>query len=114
MQRLWTKLPDLRPLRRFRAFLTWPVLVLVLCYSYLGFHMIGSRMGLWQLRDYQSRIQAANQKLHRLQARRAQLERETARLRSSSLDLDALDEEARRLLNVSQAKDIVIWLDESR
>ncbi len=104
----WTRITPLR------HYITWPVLVLVLCYSYLGFHMLSSRMGMWQLHDYQTRIEAAQSKLDNLSEQHESLEKQTARLRSSSLDLDTLDEEARRLLNVSQPKEIVIWLDESQ
>ena len=102
----------LSSLKNAMGFVTWPVVVLVVCYTYLGFHILGSRMGVWQYHDYQSRIAKTRIQLKNLKAEHLKLEKKAGQLRSQSLDLDALDEHARRILNVSDTNDIVIWLDE--
>ncbi len=93
--------------------LSWPLLVLVVFYGYLGLHAFSGSLGVFKWADYSKRAEKLNAELARLQSMRQTLERRATQLKASSLDLDRLDEDARRTLNVSGANDIVIWLDET-
>ncbi|PHQ66518.1 MAG: hypothetical protein COB92_07595 [Robiginitomaculum sp.] len=101
----------LRVLKRIR--LSWPFLVLFVAYAYLGFHTLGGSLGVLKLADYSDRSESLNTEISWLKIKREALELRASQLRASNLDLDRLDEEARRTLNVSGANDIVIWLDET-
>ena len=101
----------LRVLKRIR--LSWPFLVLFVAYGYLGFHALGGSLGVLKLADYSEQSAKLNEDITRLKVKRGALELRASQLRASNLDLDRLDEEARRTLNVSGANDIVIWLDET-
>jgi len=92
---------------------TWPLLVLVVFYGYLGLHVLSGSLGVLKWADYSERVEKLDVEITRLQDQREALEKRAAQLRASNLDLDRLDEEARRLLNVSDVNDIVIWLDET-
>ncbi|MCF6221894.1 MAG: septum formation initiator family protein [Robiginitomaculum sp.] len=100
-----------RVLKRIR--LSWPFMVLLIAYGYLGYHTLGGSLGVLKWADYSERSESLNAEITRLQAKRETLELRASQLRASNLDLDRLDEEARRTLNVSGANDIVIWLDET-
>ncbi len=93
--------------------LTWPLLVLVVFYGYLGLHALSGSLGVIKLADYSDQVEKLDTDIVRLQDQRKALESRAAQLRASNLDLDRLGEEARRLLNVSDTNDIVIWLDET-
>ena len=101
----------LRLLKRIR--LSWPFLVLIVAYGYLGFHTLGGSLGVLKLADYSDRSEDLNADISRFKVKRETMELRASLLRASNLDLDRLDEEARRTLNVSGANDIVIWLDET-
>jgi len=101
----------LRVLKRIR--LSWPFLVLLIAYGYLGFHTLGGSLGVFKLADYSERSAHLKADISRLTVKRETLELRALQLRTSNLDLDRLDEEARRTLNVSGTNDIVIWLDET-
>ena len=101
----------LRVLKRIR--LSWPFLVLLVAYGYLGFHSFGGSLGVLKLADYSDQSENLNEEITRLNIRRKALELRASQLRARSLDLDRLGEEARRTLNVSGANDVVIWLDET-
>ncbi|MBL4853294.1 MAG: septum formation initiator family protein [Robiginitomaculum sp.] len=92
---------------------TWPLLVLVVFYGYLGLHVLSGSLGMLKWADYSEQVEKLEAEITRLQDHREALEKRAAQLRDSNLDLDRLDEEARRLLSVSDANDIVIWLDET-
>lgn len=88
-------------------------MVLLVFYGYLGFHTLGGNLGVLRWADYSERSESLNAEISRLKAKRETLELRASQLRASNLDLDRLDEQARRTLNVSGANDIVIWLDET-
>jgi len=101
----------LRVLKRIR--LSWPLLVLLVAYGYLGFHALGGSLGVLKLANYSDQSEKLNTEITRLKVKREALELRASQLRASNLDLDRLDEEARHTLNVSGANDFVIWLDET-
>ncbi len=93
--------------------ISWPLLVLVVFYGYLGLHALSGSLSVFKWAEYSERATELEAEIARLQSKRQNLERREAQLRDEHLDLDRLDEEARRTLNVSDANDIVIWLDET-
>lgn len=102
----------LRTLKKIRF--SWPLVVLAVFYLYLGFHALSGNQGILKWANYQDKIDALSVEIEVLRTERIGLELHAEQLRSHHLDLDRLDEEARRSLNVSHANEFVIWLDESR
>ncbi len=93
---------------------SWPVIVLILLYLYLGMHLLSGRSGLFQLAEMREQKLQLQTRLDKLEQKRLALEGRAERLRANSLDLDMLDEQARKMLNVSYTNEIIIWLDEER
>lgn len=101
-------------LRMFKQIrFSWPVTVLVVFYLYLGFHALSGNQGILKWVDYKDKINVLESEIATLQASRKSLELHADQLRATHLDLDRLDEEARRSLNVSLANEVVIWLDDA-
>lgn len=88
------------------------LILLGIFYVYLALHAVSGSQGIFKLAQYDSKIVDLRSDLVHIQAQRLTLEREATQLRSSSLDLDRLDEDSRRILSVSHVNDIVIFLDE--
>ena len=103
--RLPRTLPPLRLRRRA------PVLALLVVYLYLGFHALSGSQGLVRWMDNAQRAERLTAELERAKARRAALQAEVDGLSARSLDLDALDIEARAMLFVARPGEVTIWLD---
>ncbi|MGB6229998.1 MAG: septum formation initiator family protein [Litorimonas sp.] len=88
-----------------------PVFALVALYLYVGYHALSGSQGLVQWFDHAEQAERLSVTLEALEARRDALQVEVDLLSSSSLDLDTLDIEARRMLFVSRPDEITIWLD---
>ena len=100
---MWTRYRRRSPLRH----LILPVLasgVLV----YFGYHATSGSLGLASKQQYEQRIAALEGELQALENKRAALEKKTAMLHDGSLERDMIDEQARRLLGVTRANEIVI------
>lgn len=91
--------------------ISWPLLVLGIFYTYLGFHALSGNQGVLKWAVYKEKINKLENQVADLADQRAALELRAEQLRSHNLDLDRLDEEARRTLNVSYTNEMVIWLD---
>ncbi len=100
-----------RVLKKIR--ISWPLIVLGVFYAYLGFHALSGNQGALKWAVYAEKIEKLETEVSVLQTRRAALEQRAKQLRAHNLDLDRLDEEARRQLNVSYANEYVIWLDDT-
>ncbi len=98
-------------LKRIR--LSWPFLVLLVAYGYLGFHTFGGNLGVLKLADYSEHSNSLTNEIKNIKMKREILELRASQLRANNLDLDRLDEEARRILSLSYANEVVIWLDET-
>lgn len=96
---------------RLSSRFSWGGVILVIFYLYLGYHALSGDQGLLKWADYNDRIVDLEQDIGVLKAERQALEFQAGQLRAAHLDLDRLDEEARRILNVSHTNEIVIWLD---
>ncbi len=88
------------------------LILLGVFYLYLVLHAVSGSQGIFKLSQYDTQIVDLRADLVQIQAQRLTLEQEASQLRSSSLDIDRLDEDSRRLLSVSHVKDIVIFLDD--
>ena len=87
------------------------VIVPVLCagmIGYFGYHMVEGDRGLKAYARLSEEITRAETAYAGVAEERARLERRVKLLRSSSLDLDMLDEQSRRVLGVIGPEDVVI------
>lgn len=87
------------------------VVVPVLCAAmigYFGYHMVEGDRGLKAYARLSAEIARAEAAYADVSAERAKLERQVKLLRSSSLDLDMLDEQARRVLGVIGPDEVVL------
>jgi cell division protein FtsB len=94
--------------RQVKAIVT-PVVFLVIA----GYFLWSATQGAHGLRAYALRqVDLANAQadLQRVQQEQVAWERRVSALRSSRLDLDALDERARAMLNLAEPSDIVVPL----
>ena len=88
-----------------------PVLALLVLYAYVGFHALSGSQGLVRWMDSRDRVDVLTAELERVRERRAVLQAEVDGLSARSLDVDALDVEARRMLFVAKPGELTIWLD---
>lgn len=94
-----------RPLTRAR--LVKPLLALLVVF-YLGFNALHGERGLFALAREQRELELLQKDLAETRAERERMERRVIHLRSSSLDLDLLDEQMRRMLGVMKEDEIVV------
>ncbi len=76
--------------------------------GYFGYHMVEGDRGLKAYARLSAEITRAQGALGTVGEERQRLERRVTLLRSSSLDLDMLDEQARRVLGVIGPNDVVV------
>jgi cell division protein FtsB len=88
-------------------------LLCVLALFYLGFHTISGERGLLALFEEKQKHTQLTQRLETVQQQREMLEKKTSLLSDASLDLDMLDEQARRMLGMVGKNEVVIFLDAS-
>lgn len=100
---MWTRHHRRSPLRH----LILPVLASGVL-AYFGHHAINGSLGLTSQQHYEERIASLEAEFETLETRRQALEKKTAMLRDGSLERDMIDEQARRLLGVTRANEIVI------
>ena len=78
--------------------------------GYFAYHGVEGSYGLFALGKLNERIATLETELQAVRDERSQMERHVALMRPDSLDRDMIDERARQALNMSDAKDIVIFL----
>lgn len=100
---MWTRQHRRSPLRH----LVLPVLATGVL-AYFGHHAISGSLGLNSKQQYETRIASLKTELVALENRRGGLEKKTSMLRDGSLERDMIDEQARRLLGLTRANEIVI------
>jgi cell division protein FtsB len=84
--------------------------LLVAVTSYFVWSTVHGERGLESSDDRQQRLATAQSYLSRMQQEQDAWESKVAGLRTRSLDLDALDASARRVLNVAHPADVVFIL----
>ena len=83
----------------------------LLILGYFAYHAVEGDYGLFALGKLRDRVATLESELAAVRAERARMEAHVALMRPESLDRDMIDERAREALNMSDAKDIVIFLD---
>ena len=77
-------------------------------FAYFTHHAMTGSLGLVSRQQYEARIVELKDELAQVERTRKALDRKTAMLRDGSLERDMIDEQARRLLGVTRANEIVI------
>lgn len=89
----------------------FPLMALFSLYAYLAFHAFSGSQGVLRWMQYSDQAEKLTAKAEKLEAEREALQSKVDALSADSLDLDVLDETARQVLNVSDPKEVTIWLD---
>lgn len=76
--------------------------------GYFGWNIVRGDHGLVAYAQRKQLLAQAQADLANVQARQAMWERRVAALRTGHLDLDALDERAREMLNLSDPHDVLV------
>lgn len=75
-----------------------PTLAFILLLGYFTYHVVSGDRGLFALIELSKKVDDSKSELDVVNAERLDLEHRVSLLRDESLDLDLLDEQARRLL----------------
>ncbi len=78
--------------------------------TYFAYYAIHGDRGLVAMKQIQGEIAQAETVLQQLRGERERMERRAQLLRGDNLDRDMLDERARSMLNLSNARDVVVTL----
>jgi cell division protein FtsB len=78
---------------------------------YLAFHALNGERGLYAYLKQSRNLESSQQQLAKLIHERQSLENRVHLLSDSSLDLDLLDEEARRVLGKADKHEVVVILE---
>src|SRR3954470_9471715 len=81
--------------------------------AYFGFHAYHGEFGIYSKYQLEARTAELDAELARVKAQRIELERRVQLLHDGTLEKDMLDEQARRALNLSQADEMTIMLDDA-
>jgi len=92
--------------RRFRGAIFATALIAMM--SYLTFAALQGEHGLFTLFQIEAQETRLHAELAELVTERARIENKTRRLSTESLDLDLLDEQARKVLSLARADEILI------
>jgi cell division protein FtsB len=98
------RMPPMRPVVFF---------LLLAGHGLLAWHALYGKRSLAYQEEVRRKLELAKTEYAEVQKRRADMERKVARLRDDTLDLDTLDEEARKQLGFI-APDEILALPESR
>jgi cell division protein FtsB len=80
--------------------------------SYLSYHIFYGNRGLFALIQYDNKYQQILNDLENLRAERIGLEHKVKLLKTSSLDLDVLEELAKEKLSLIKENEIVLYTEE--
>lgn len=100
-------------LKRYATGLVLPLVFAGVAW-YFGHHALDGDRGLVAMRQMDRDILDAKDLLAKLEEERARLERRANLLRADGLDPDMLEEEARRLLNLGRADEVVVMAGANR
>jgi cell division protein FtsB len=81
--------------------------------AYFGFHAYHGEFGIYSKYQLEARTAELNVELAKVKGQRIELERRVQLLHDGTLEKDMLDEQARRALNLSQADEMTIMLDDA-
>ena len=86
-------------------------LLFSLAVCYLAFHALNGDRGLYAYLKQSRHLETSQRELAQLTAKREELENRVHLMSDGSLDLDLLDEQARRVLGDAKKNEIVVILD---
>ena len=84
---------------------------LVLVMFYLGFHAVSGERGVFALFKETRKLEKLQTELTEIKTKHEALERKVRLLSDNSLDLDLLDEQARRVMGMAGKDEIVYFAD---
>lgn len=93
--------------RPFLKRMMGPCLIVFIIF-YLGFHVISGERGLFALFTESRKLDALKTELAEVKGKREALETKVQHLSDNSLDLDLLDEQARKVLGMTGKNEVVI------
>jgi cell division protein FtsB len=82
--------------------------------AYLVFHAFTGDLGLFALMHLNRKLDERRQELETLQLEKLRLKHRVDRMQSESLDLDLLEEQARKVLGYAKPNEYVIILDKEK
>jgi cell division protein FtsB len=85
--------------------------LLIFIMFYLGFHAVSGERGVMALFKETRKLEIVNAELTEVRAKREAMERKVHLMSDSSLDLDLLDEQVRRVLGMANKNEIVYFDD---
>ena len=91
------------------------VIVLLTCalgLLYVGYQTVQGERGVLGWMERSAEVERTRAEVAALATERQTLERRVSQLRTDNLDLDLLDQEARRLLNLGHPDEEVLFLDD--
>lgn len=100
---MWTKQHKNRPWGR----LIVPSIA-ALFLSYFGFHAYNGEYGIYSKYQLIERRSGLEQQLASIQTQRRELDNRLSLLRDGTIERDMLDEQSRRVLNMSQKDELII------
>ena len=99
--------PDIEPRRSGLGGAIFAIIVIALL-CYLTFAALQGEHGLFSLFQVEAQENRLRTELTELRAQREDIANKTRRLSSEHLDLDLLDEQARKVLGLGRAEEILI------
>jgi cell division protein FtsB len=82
--------------------------LMIFCLSYFSFHALHGTYGIYSAKHLEVRVRVLTQTLKERVMTREALERKVALLQDKHVERDMLEEQALRMLNYSNASDLVI------
>lgn len=85
-------------------------------YAFIGFlvaNLLIGRRGLISMIKLRNQIECASHELELVRAHRIEIENQVTLLSASSLDLDMLDEKARKILDLAGPNEVVLILNKA-
>ena len=83
----------------------------VLILFYLAFHTVSGERGIFALLQENKKLDTLKAELAETKNKRETLEKKVQRISSNNLDLDLLDEQARRVLGITGKNEIVLFAE---
>lgn len=86
--------------------------VILLVLGYFIFHAVYGQRGILSYFKMSKNLESSIEELENLKSERLSIEHKVNLLKSGSLDLDALDEEARKILGYAKENEVVVPVKE--
>lgn len=100
--------------RRQKPRTSWFSMLLVIGILYFSYHTFSGNSGLFAFISLTQEAQATQAELETIRAERLSLEHRVNLMRSESLDLDLLDEQARKRIGYAHKKETVYLIQDNK